>query len=308
MEKLQNLQDWIRADLPKIAEQLEEKVVLDYIESDKEITIAGRDNLHKTLDDILAVLFPGTYSQAPLVGSKLNEYINRMLEKISQNLFEQTYEILKFHRSENCAQNCSCENKALNVSIELVKSLPKIREMLVADIKSGFDGDPASKSYHEIILSYPYIEAVATYRVAHKLYELEVPVIPRVMTERAHSKTGIDIHPGATIDKGFFIDHGTGVVIGETCKIGKNVTIYHGVTLGAFSPYDRENNKFQGKKRHPDVEDDVIIYSGAVILGGETVIGKGSVIGGNALITKSVEPYSKVFRKTEDNVFKSLRC
>jgi serine O-acetyltransferase len=126
------------------------------------------------------------------------------------------------------------------------------------------------------------------------------------MTERAHSKTGIDIHPGAIVGKGFFIDHGTGVVIGETCRIGKNVTIYHGVTLGAFSPYDRENNRFQGKKRHPDVEDDVIIYSGAVILGGETVIGKGSVIGGNVLITKSVEPYSKVYSKNGMTVFKSL--
>jgi len=299
---MEKLNEWLKSQLPQVVEQLEEKLVADCnINSNNGITIAGRNNLYKTLDDILATLFPCTHSKEAVFSDTLNEYTSKMLKKICKDLYEQIYGLLKFHRSENCAKGCTCEEKAFRTSTELVKSLPQIREMLIADIKSGLDGDPASKSYHEIILSYPYVEAVATYRVAHKLYELEVPVIPRVMTERAHSKTGIDIHPGADIGKGFFIDHGTGVVIGETCRIGKNVAIYHGVTLGAFSPYDRENNKYQGKKRHPDVEDDVIIYAGAVILGGETVIGKGSVIGGNALITKSVEPYSKVYRKTEDN-------
>ncbi len=232
--------------------------------------------------------------------------ISIKLEEICRKLSNQIYELLVFHRSQKCKADCSCENKAEQASIEFIKSLPEIRQMLIDDIKSGHDGDPASKSFHEIILSYPYIEAVATYRVAHKLYELDVPVIPRVMTERAHSKTGIDIHPGAKIGAGFFIDHGTGVVIGETCKIGKNVTIYHGVTLGAFNPYDRENNKFQGKKRHPDVEDNVIIYAGAVILGGETVIGSGSVIGGNSLITKSVAPNSLVYSERQEIVSKPL--
>jgi len=303
----QKLDNWIRSDLPQVVQKLEEKVRFAYkIESDEEITIAGRDNLYKTLNDILAALFPGIYSQIPISQNNLNEYITNTLADICKNLSEQIYEILKFHRSQNCKANCSCEEKAQNASIELIKSLPEIRETLIEDIKSGHDGDPASKSYHEIILSYPYVEAVATYRVAHKLYLLEVPVIPRVMTERAHSKTGIDIHPGAQIGKGFFIDHGTGVIIGETCRIGNNVTIYHGVTLGAFSPYDRENNRFQGKKRHPDVEDNVIIYSGAVILGGETVIGRGSVIGGNALITKSVAPFSQVSRKAEPTIYKSV--
>jgi serine O-acetyltransferase len=303
----QDLDNWIRRDLPNVAKELEQKVRFAYkTESDEEITIAGRDNLYKTLNDILAALFPGIYSQIPVSQNNLSEYVTNMLQTICENLYEQIYEILKFHRSQNCKESCSCEEKAQYASVELIKSLPEIRGMLIEDIKSGHDGDPASKSYHEIILSYPYVEAVATYRVAHKLYMLEVPVIPRVMTERAHSKTGIDIHPGAQIGKGFFIDHGTGVIIGETCRIGNNVTIYHGVTLGAFSPYDRENNKYQGKKRHPDVEDNVIIYSGAVILGGQTVIGRGSVIGGNALITKSVPPYSQVYRKVEPTIHKSV--
>ncbi|MCL1946105.1 MAG: serine acetyltransferase [Chitinivibrionia bacterium] len=305
---MKSLDEWIKTDLPQVANKLEEKLVSVYnIESDEEITVAGRDELFKTLDTILAALFPGTYSKFPVAGNKLNKYVTDILAIICKDLYHKIYPILIYRRSQNnCAPDCSCEEQAREASIEFVKSLPEIRETLIADIKSGHEGDPASKSYHEIILSYPYIEAVATHRIAHKLYSLNVPLIPRVMSERAHSRTGIDIHPGATIGKGFFIDHGTGVVIGETCRIGNNVTIYHGVTLGAFSPYDRENNRFQGKKRHPDVEDDVVIYSGAVILGGETIIGKGSVIGGNALITKSIAPYSQVYRKTETTVYKSV--
>lgn len=305
--KRSNLDKWIYDELPNVANMLEEKVVSAYEnECDERFTISGRNNLYKILDAVLAVLFPGTYSQTPIENGKLNEYLTQKLEEICRELSNQIYELLVFHRSKKCSADCSCERKAQDKSIEFIKSLPLIREMLIADIKSGHDGDPASKSFHEIILSYPYIEAVATYRVAHKLYELDVPVIPRVMTERAHSRTGIDIHPGAKIGKGFFIDHGTGVVIGETCCIGENVTIYHGVTLGAFNPYDRENNRFQGKKRHPDVENNVIIYAGAVILGGETVIGSGSVIGGNSLITKSVAPNSLVYNERQEIIQKPL--
>jgi len=301
------LDKWICNDLQNVADSLEEKVISAYKnENDGSITISGRNKLYGILDEILAVLFPMTYSSIPIESGKLNEYLTNKLESICRDLASNIYEYLTFHRSSKCKADCSCEKKAVEASIEFIKSLPEIREMLIEDIKSGHDGDPASKSYHEIILSYPYVEAVATYRVAHKLYELEVPVIPRVMTERAHSKTGIDIHPGAIIGRGFFIDHGTGVVIGETCRIGKNVTIYHGVTLGAFNPYDRQNNKFAGKKRHPDVEDDVIIYAGAVILGGETVIGRGSIIGGNSLITKSVAPNTLAYSERQEIVSKPL--
>jgi len=307
MNDSKKMQEWIASDLPQVTKQLENNLVSpqsDSIEISKEILIEGRKKLYEILENIREVIFYETEKQENIFAELCDNKLANTLKKISGNLYEQILGFLKFHRSKSCETSCSCEEKAFSATTALIESLPEIRQDLIFDIKSGFDGDPASKSYQEIILSYPYIEAVMIYRVAHRLYELKVPLIPRIMTEWAHSKTGIDIHPGAVIGKGFFIDHGTGVVIGETCVIGKNVTIYHGVTLGAFSPYDRENNRFQGKKRHPNVEDDVIIYAGAVILGGDTVIGKGSVIGGNALITKSVKPNSKVYKKNEMTVFK----
>jgi serine O-acetyltransferase len=170
--------------------------------------------------------------------------------------------------------------------------LPAARAMLAEDVEAAFDGDPAAKSYAEIVAAYPSIWAVATYRVAHELYRLGVPLLPRVMSEHAHARTGIDIHPGATIGRRFFIDHGTGVVIGETCEIGDRVVIYQGVTLGALAP--RKGQLLRGVKRHPTLEDDVTIYAGATILGGETVIGRGSVIGGNVWLTHPIPPCSKV--------------
>ena len=170
--------------------------------------------------------------------------------------------------------------------------LPAARAMLAEDVEAAFDGDPAAKSYAEIVAAYPSVWAVATYRVAHELYQLGVPLVPRVMSEHAHARTGIDIHPGATIGRRFFIDHGTGVVIGETCQIGDRVVIYQGVTLGALAP--RKGQLLRGVKRHPTLEDDVTIYAGATILGGETVIGRGSVIGGNVWLTHPIPPCSKV--------------
>ena len=172
--------------------------------------------------------------------------------------------------------------------------MPQIRKILATDVRAAFEGDPAAKSYDEIIFSYPGIYAITVYRIAHELYHHEVPLLPRIMTEHAHSKTGIDIHPGAHIDESFVIDHGTGVVIGETATIGKNVRIYQGVTLGALSLPKDAVIHLRGQKRHPTIEDDVIIYSGATILGGETIIGARSVIGGNVWITESVPPDTKV--------------
>ena len=170
--------------------------------------------------------------------------------------------------------------------------LPAARAMLAEDVEAAFDGDPAAKSYAEIVAAYPSVWAVASYRVAHELVQLGVPLVPRVMSEHAHARTGIDIHPGATIGRRFFIDHGTGVVIGETCEIGDRVVIYQGVTLGALAP--RKGQLLRGVKRHPTLEDDVTIYAGATILGGETVIGRGSVIGGNVWLTHPIPPCSKV--------------
>lgn len=170
--------------------------------------------------------------------------------------------------------------------------LPAVRARLAEDLEAAFEGDPAAKSYAEIVTAYPSVRAVATYRVAHELYRIGVPLVPRVMSEAAHARTGIDIHPGAKIGRRFFIDHGTGVVIGETCEIGDRVVIYQGVTLGALAP--RKGQLLRGVKRHPTLEDDVTIYAGATILGGETVIGRGSVIGGNVWLTHPIPPCSKV--------------
>jgi serine O-acetyltransferase len=173
-----------------------------------------------------------------------------------------------------------------------VSRLPRVRELLAEDVESALEGDPAAKSFSEIVLSYPSIQALVVYRIAHELHALGVPLLPRVMTEYAHGRTGIDIHPGARIGRRFFIDHGTGVVIGETCEIGDGVRLYQGVTLGALSP--RHGEALRGKKRHPTIEDEVTIYAGATVLGGETVIGRGSVIGGNVWLVESVPPGSRV--------------
>jgi serine O-acetyltransferase len=170
--------------------------------------------------------------------------------------------------------------------------LPAIRALLASDVEAAYEGDPAARSYAEIVASYPSIRAIAVYRVAHELHGLGVPILPRLMTEVAHDRTGIDIHPGARIGRRFFIDHGTGVVVGETCEIGDNVRVYQGVTLGALSP--RHGEMLRGVKRHPTIEDDVTLYAGATILGGATVIGRGSVIGGNVWLIESVPPDSRV--------------
>ena len=189
--------------------------------------------------------------------------------------------------------------EAKKITNNLINELPAIQQALIEDIKSAYEGDPAAYSLQEIILSYPFIQAIATHRIAHQLYKDQLPIIPRIMSEHAHSHTGIDIHPGATIAPGIFIDHGTGVVIGETTTIGKNVKIYQGVTLGALSPFDKEGNPLRGNKRHPDIQDDVIIYANATILGGKTVIGKGAIVGGNCWVTKSVEPSAIVYHVNE---------
>jgi serine O-acetyltransferase len=176
--------------------------------------------------------------------------------------------------------------------LRFFERLPAVRALLAADVEAAFEGDPAAKSFAEIVVAYPSIRAIAIYRIAHELFDLGVPLLPRMMTEHAHDRTGIDIHPGAKIGRRFFIDHGTGVVIGETCEIGDDVRLYQGVTLGARSP--RHGESLRGTKRHPTIEHDVTIYAGATILGGETVIGSGSVIGGNVWLMESVPSGSKV--------------
>lgn len=190
---------------------------------------------------------------------------------------------------------------AQELSVAFFKKIPSIREYVEGDLEAAYDGDPAAYYREEIILSYPGVYAITVNRIAHELFLMGVPLIPRIMTEHAHWQTGIDIHPGATIGRNFFIDHGTGIVIGETTIIGNNVKIYQGVTLGALST--KGGQKLQGKRRHPTIEDDVVIYSGASILGGDTVIGQGAVIGSNAFVTKSIEPGTRVSIRNQELIF-----
>jgi serine O-acetyltransferase len=200
----------------------------------------------------------------------------------------------------NCDE-CKVPDQASEAVSAFLTQMPDIRDTMLKDVQAAMDGDPSAKSYDDIILAYPCIDAIAAYRLAHVLYNLNIPLIPRIWTEKAHSRTGIDINPGASIGPYFFIDHGTGVVIGETCIIGERVAIYQGVTLGALAP--AKGQKIAGIKRHPTIEDHVIIYAGATILGGDTVIGSNSIIGGNVWITQSVPPGTRVMMPRTELIF-----
>jgi serine O-acetyltransferase len=247
-----------------------------------------RDKILDVLDLFGELLFPGYTGKKEVTKSNINFIVGDVLCQVYAGLSEQIERAYKYRcRMEKCDSG-DCRTMAEDVTRYLLSRLPKIRELLKGDVGAAFDGDPAAKSYEEIVISYPYIIAIATYRIAHELYIKEVPLIPRIMTECAHAKTGIDIHPGAKIGRSFFIDHGTGVVIGETTVIGDNVKIYQGATLGALSfPKDERGRIIKGGKRHPTIEDNVIIYAEATILG-DVVIGRGTVIGGNVWIKESV--------------------
>ena len=290
---MKTLRTWLDAELPSVVSQLEESITSGYhLDGEGQLSLSAREEIFRILDILHSVLFPGRYGiECPAQGEDLHFFLRTSLLEAAALLKRH---LCKIFSQENEHDK---EEKVAAIISTLFEKLPKIRAMLIADIHSAYDGDPAAISFDEIVLSYPFIEAIATHRVAHSLYRQKVPIIPRIMSERAHSRTGIDIHPGAEIAPGFFIDHGTGVVIGETCQIGKNVKLYQGVTLGALSPFDKDGTPRRGKKRHPNIEDDVIIYANATILGGETVIGKGSVIGGNTWIVKSVPPGSLIYNK-----------
>lgn len=258
--------------------------------------LPSRDQIVEILQDLRSVLFPGYFGTSELSEDSMRFHVGATLDRILLVFQEQIKRGLCFacdHHGPDCPH---CIDKAAAITREFLERLPRIQHALATDVQAAYLGDPAAKSTDEAIFCYPGILAVTYHRLAHELYLLGVPLIPRIMTERAHSQTGIDIHPGARLGERFFIDHGTGVVIGETCEIGRNVRIYQGVTLGAKSfPLDEHGNPVKGIPRHPIVEDDVVIYSGATILGRVT-IGRGSVIGGNVWITEDVPPGSTVTR------------
>lgn len=240
-----------------------------------------------------ALLFPGCHGGGRPCADKLKSVLGELSEKLIEQCARAYCHVdVSLSREDG-------REKGVSAVTALFGELPKIRQMLTDDIRAAYEGDPAARSQLEVVMSYPGLTAIAVQRIAHCLYRAGVPLIPRVMSEWAHSRTGIDIHPGASIGEGFFIDHGTGVVIGETCVIGRNVKIYQGVTLGALSFQKEEDGTLvKGVKRHPNVEDNVVIYAGATILGGGTVIGHDSVIGGNVWLIHSVPPCTTVYNQT----------
>lgn len=302
------LNEWLNHKLPEIADNLEQINRTHFI-NEKTIGFAGKEQVYQVLRRLRSALFPGVFEKYPIDESSINIIIGNNIRRTAlelKSLIERCL-INECDIKEKQQGTCSkCIERANEITIDLLEKLPKIRELLHKDIEAAYRGDPAAKSSEEILLSYPSIEALSVHRIAHELYRHNVPIIPRIMSEYAHTRTGIDIHPGASIGEYFFIDHGTGVVIGETCVIGNNVKIYQGVTLGAKSfPVDEKGNLVKGIKRHPNIEDNVVIYAGATILGGDTVIGHDSVIGGNVWLTRSVPPYSIVHNAQPSPVIKN---
>lgn len=255
------------------------------------------------LNKLLQIIYPGYYYNKEYRYYNMNSRLTVLLEDVMYNLNKQIMKVLKQDEDNAACTFEELEEKSQKICRDFFGKIPQIRELVETDVVAAYDGDPAAFNYNEIILCYPGLLAITTNRIAHELYLLKVPLIPRMMTEYAHSKTGIDIHPGASLGKYFFIDHGTGIVIGETTIIGDNVKIYQGVTLGGLST--RGGQALKGSKRHPTICDKVTIYSGASIFGGETVIGEGAVIGSSAFITSSVEPGARVTIKNQEMNIKS---
>lgn len=302
------LNAWLNQDMPQVVKELEEINKLHFL-SEKTIGLAGKEAVYKALHNIRSALFPGVYEKYPIDESRINILIGNNVRtaalELSSLIEKALIDVCKMKETEH--KDCTkCRDKANDITISFINQLPQIREALHKDIQAAYNGDPAALSTEEILLSYPSVDALSIHRIAHVLYAHKVPIIPRIMSEFAHQQTGIDIHPGASIGDYFFIDHGTGVVIGETCTIGNHVKIYQGVTLGARSfTLDEHGNLVKGVKRHPDIEDNVVIYAGATILGGDTVIGHDSVIGGNVWLTHSVPPFSKVYNSQPSPTIKS---
>ncbi len=286
----------------QIAQTYEGDIGINFIDVSN---LPVRDKILEVLDLLTEILFPGYTGKRTVTKSNVNFIVIDILYHVYTELSEQIERAFKYQcRMQNCNTG-DCRTMAEEVTLHLLTKLPGIRSLLKGDVGAAFDGDPAAKSYEEIVISYPCIIAIATYRIAHELYLRDVPLIPRIMSECAHSKTGIDIHPGARIGKNLFIDHGTGVVIGETTIIGNNVKIYQGTTLGAMSfPKDERGRIIKGQKRHPTIEDDVTIYAEATILGDITV-GKGAIIGGNVWVKRPVPSGYTVITANPDLICKT---
>ncbi|HKV38147.1 MAG TPA: serine acetyltransferase [Blastocatellia bacterium] len=278
-----------------------EQVVASYDDAGPKIhhldqmPLPSREDAVKIMDAIEEILYPGYSGGGGVTHQGVFYRVQERIGWLFEHLCDQILKSLR-HVKEIDRDPCvSCEEQAEEIAYAFLESLPGVRQRLAKDLRAAYDGDPAAGCIDEIVLSYPAPYAITAYRAAHEMRKLGVILLPRMLTELAHARTGIDIHPGAEIGESFFIDHGTGVVIGETTMIGNNVKLYQGVTLGALSfPKDETGRLIRGHKRHPTIEDNVVIYAGATILGGDTVIGEGSVIGGNVWLTESVPAGSRV--------------
>ena len=294
-EKKEELSEMVKS----ILESYEQHDIICNIDSTNRL---NRKTIVELIDAIRYVLFPGYFEMRNLKSCSVEYHVGELLEEIQYRLKKEVVRALQHRISGDKIKLETIEDEAEEIVGQLLKKIPQLRDILATDVQAAYDGDPAAYNTDEIIVSYPGFYAITVYRIAHELYLSGVPLIPRIMTEHAHNRTGIDIHPGATIGKYFFIDHGTGVVIGETTVIGDYVKIYQGVTLGALST--RGGQKLRSKKRHPTIEDNVTVYSGASILGGETRVGEGAVIGSNAFITSSVPDQTRVSIKNPELLFK----
>jgi serine O-acetyltransferase len=284
--------------LPAVVEKLVASVTAEpRMQHLNRVLLPNRDTIIEGIKKLRQLVFPGYFGKQGLTTQNVSYRVGELVIELADLLYEQIRCCLRYRQqltgNECDGEECNkCDHHAAEIVSSFFDRIPTVRELLATDLQAHFDGDPAAQSTDETIFSYPGLFAIFVQRMAHEFYKMEVPLLPRIMTEYAHSLTGIDINPGAKLGRSLFIDHGTGVVIGETTEIGNNVKIYQGVTLGALAP--AFGQLLRGTKRHPTIEDDVTIYAGATILGGETIIGRGALIGGNVFITSSVPPLNQV--------------
>jgi serine O-acetyltransferase len=288
----------LNAQLPSLVDAVVKSIASEpRLQHLNRVFLPNRDAIVESIEKLRQCLFVGYFGTQGLTSENLPYRIGELINELKETLFEQVRYCLRYGRqipgiASEGADCEECDRQAAEIVSAFFQRLPAVREMLASDVQAAFDSDPAAQSTDETIFCYPGLFAIAVQRLAHEFYNLKVPLLPRIMTEHAHSQTGIDIHPGAQLGKSFFIDHGTGVVIGETTIIGDNVKLYQGVTLGALSP--AFGQMLRDQKRHPTIENDVTIYANSTILGGETVIGRNTTIGGNVFLTSSVPEYNVV--------------
>jgi serine O-acetyltransferase len=292
----------LKDQLPKLTERIvrtyEEVGSINHL---GHCPLPSYDELIAATEELKEIIYPGYRRREGLHRGNVGYYVGELIDRLHDRFTRQIGRALRHEAgaTNNCEDDEDYEALGQQKTLLFLERIPEVRRMLATDVQAAYDGDPACKSLDEVIFCYPGLEAITVYRLAHVLYELDIPFVPRMMTEWAHSRTGIDIHPGATIGSHFFIDHGTGVVIGETTEIGENVKLYQGVTLGALSfATDGEGNLVRGHKRHPTLEDRVVVYANATILGGNTVVGHDAVVGSSVWLTRSITPNATVVLET----------